>query len=597
MDSHEFTFLSDPINFSKCSGAVLKLVNEPNPSECFSTLILKSRQILFEFSGKLAAWPCPDSGTIFIICQKSELTGDKLTGQISRLQLEMTCVTSPGPLMVDCLTYTLRAMLSPHWNTVGDWLVAGRQFLQNINPSPSVKMKVNVTEDRLEVTLKATNVSFPLLKPDDLGLDPRLTEAFVHADKSAAMTEEDFGRQYVVVLPKLTRAKLVSVVKCLPSDSRFSDWPAMKRYWKNMYGYRLGDQGEPIVYYNVSFFGKTQLTYPEWTVRRFSPRPVPRSDPRPICEQFIKDLVRLNKTICGERFSMQKAPVVRKEPFIQSTLADTSVSLNWPVSKPGDAPYREVVIKPKEHPPVWKDTVLPNPVSAPTMPVKSQVKGIQDDSGYGTGTEDTLLDCTKSSEKIKPVFTSRKAKHVADSRINVEPRVQTENRTTLKPNFLSKMLASNNVNSFAVRKQEEESATKNSVPAILQPMGSIRPSIPSVKVLPPSKLGASKPMFSVDFSKLRTSAAGDASHASKLKTNVLTSKVAPKETATTKKTLVSIEDIGNLVSSNKVKELTKVNVPSLLAYCRRVGVTEARAKSKKEDLVKWILNHHNTKTK
>ena len=594
MDPHELTFLSDPINFSKCSGAVLKLVSDSNPSDCFSTLILKSRQILFEFSGQLAAYPSPDSGTIFIICHTSELTGDKLTGLISRLKLELTCVTDPGPLMVDCITYTLRALLAPHWNTVGDWLVAGRQFLQNVNPSPSVKMKVNVTEDRLEVTLKATNVSFPLLKPDDLGLDPKLVEAFVHADKDAVMTVEDFGRQYVVVLPKLTRAKLVSVVKCLPPDSRFSDWPAMKRYWKNMYGYRLGDQGEPVVYYNVSFFGKTQLTYPEWTVRSFSPRPIPRSDPRPICEQFLNDLVRLNKTICGEKLSMQKAPVVRNDPFIQSTLADKSVTLDWPVSKPGVAPYREVVSKPQEHPPVWKDNVLNGSTSAPIVPDKSRVKGIQDDSGYGTGTEDNSLDSAKSSEKIRPVFSSRNVKLGPVSRIDVKQKEEADNQMRMKPHFLSKILASTNSKSLNVSKKDEESVTKNSLPAISNQAQNIS----NLKLLPPSKSGAPKSLFSVDFSKLRTSVAGDASNASHVSTpknNVLPYKVPPKESAT-KKNLVSIEDIGKFVSSNKFKELSKVNVPSLLAYCRRVGVTEARAKSKKEDLVKWILKHHNAKT-
>ena len=593
MDSHEFTFLSDPIDFSRCSGAVLKLVSDPNPSDCFSTLILKSRQILFEFSGQLAAWPSPDSGTISIICHERELTGDKLTGLLRRLELELTCVTEHGPLLVDCVAYTLRALLAPHWNTVGDWLVAGRQFLQNVNPAPAVKMKVNVTGDRLEVTLKATNVSFPLLKPDDLGLDPRLIDAFIRADKTAEMTEDDFGRQYVVVLPKLSRARLISVVKCLPPDSKFSDWPAMKRYWKNMYGYRLADQGEPVVYYNVSFFGKMQLTYPEWTVRRFSPRPIPRSDPRPICEQFLKDLVRLNKTICGERLSMQKAPVVRNASFVQSTSSDNTVSLDWAgaVSKPCNAPYREVISKPKEHPPVWKDTTLPCPISAPTIPNKSHAKGIQDDSGYGTGTEDTFLNFSKSSEKIKPVFSSRNVKHGSVNRKNVELKVQTENKNRIKPNFLSKILASNKARSFAVSTAKgEEPATKNTAPSS-NALRNITPSISSDKLMPPSKLAASKPLFSVDFSKLRASVAEDDSYVSKPKT----SKVAPKETAT-KKNLVSVEDIGNFVSSNKFKELHKVNVPSLLAYCRKVGVTEARAKSKKEDLVNWILKHHNART-
>jgi hypothetical protein len=43
------------------------------------------------------------------------------------------------------------------------------------------------------------------------------------------------------------------------------------RYWKNMYGYRLGedDCAGPNVYYHVTFGGggSTVFTYPEWTVR------------------------------------------------------------------------------------------------------------------------------------------------------------------------------------------------------------------------------------------------------------------------------------------------------------------------------------------
>ena len=68
---------------------------------------------------------------------------------------------------------------------------------------------------------------------------------------------EDFGRQQVLVLPRLSSATLLGVSKLLPRGSRFGEWAAMKRYWKNMYGYRLEqeDGSGPTVYYDVAFRG------------------------------------------------------------------------------------------------------------------------------------------------------------------------------------------------------------------------------------------------------------------------------------------------------------------------------------------------------
>ena len=60
--------------------------------------------------------------------------------------------------------------------------------------------------------------------------------------------------------------KLISVTKQWPVWSKFSQWSAMKRHWKNMYGYRLdGEEDlEPLVFNNVSFWiGGSILTYLE----------------------------------------------------------------------------------------------------------------------------------------------------------------------------------------------------------------------------------------------------------------------------------------------------------------------------------------------
>lgn len=93
------------------------------------------------------------------------------------------------------------------------------------------------------------------MTPEDLTIRNDVVEMFINSrDKSVELTTEHFGTQYVSVLPRLSKAKLVSISKQPPLNPKFSDWKDLKKYWKNMYGYRLvdGDE-EPLVYYNVKF--------------------------------------------------------------------------------------------------------------------------------------------------------------------------------------------------------------------------------------------------------------------------------------------------------------------------------------------------------
>ncbi len=72
----------------------------------------------------------------------------------------------------------------------------------------------------------------------------------------------------------------------------------MKRYWKNMYGFRLSDDDteEPEFFCNVTFgsgsgnFSRAIFSYPQWCVRGMEPFAMPRTDPAPIVEKFMKDL-------------------------------------------------------------------------------------------------------------------------------------------------------------------------------------------------------------------------------------------------------------------------------------------------------------------
>ena len=275
-------------------------------------------------------------------------------------------------LFKECLLYTVKARIAPSWNKVGEWLIAGRHFLHQAGHLPAVKLRVHLANSRIEVTVEdATLVRFPLLQPDDLGIDVAVLEQFILGNEQC-LTQENFGRKNVLVLPRLTNAFLISVTKHLPQGCRFDEWGGIKRYWKNMYGYRLGsdDASEPTVYYNVCFGSGQPLTYPEWTVRACPPQPVPRSDPRPVVAEFLKQISASTPSICGQRFVLHdqaSVPLVATVPSRAATTGHPCLKTGYPTPV---APTRSQVVVDKGHSSDWS--------------------GRGDDSGYETGGQKTL---------------------------------------------------------------------------------------------------------------------------------------------------------------------------------------------------------------
>ena len=116
--------------------------------------------------------------------------------------------------------YTLMARIAPSWNKVGEFLIGGRQFLHQGGHLPAVKLRLHLANSRVEITLQASLVRFPLLQPDDLGIDIAVLEQFILGSEQC-LTQENFGRRSVLVLPRLTKAFLLSVTKQLPKDADF----------------------------------------------------------------------------------------------------------------------------------------------------------------------------------------------------------------------------------------------------------------------------------------------------------------------------------------------------------------------------------------
>jgi len=644
MSTQELVFTSNRLPLENLLGVILN-AEASDPSSTFSLVTLKCRQIIFEFAGQIAASPLVDSNSILMIGHPDLLRSDKFKGFLSKLKLSIyfSQQASSGQI-VECLSYTLASRLAPAWNRVGEWLLSGRQFLQASNAIKAVQMKVHFANGRVEVVLKAALVKFPLLKPEDVGVSHEQVEAFLGSESRSALTEQNFGYQNVIVLPRLSRAKLVSVTKKLPEDSKFTSWSAMKRYWKNMYGYRLGDDDEePVVYYNVSFFNNPPMTYPELTVRKFAPRPIPRTDPEPIVRAFIQDLLVTNRTVCGFAFSLTRPINISNNNF------NFTSGTEKPMLKYGfhnqTVPYRNVDQSATYHQPSWTKNEAPasNNNHIAFDGVNEGANGVID--------LETVIDC-EGDKQIKDVNNENKdeSDNGANNNIGVknnEAKRDPLSKPKIKPTFLARMLSSRTT--FAENKKTEQNSTikpsfsrpksnilqdvtNRSADISKRPINSLldsneRSEAKLMKLVRPVTM--SKPCFNpktVTAPKLVTSLKPTASLNHPLPSSSKNTPIQPNShrmlapmkksvpfssrefkkplgptgiqasaplSAVKKKPTIANVNIDELVHSRRLSEVSKLNVATLLDYCRNSGIKQAKAKSKKDELLRLIYLKHN----
>ncbi|KAH9515722.1 hypothetical protein Btru_011824 [Bulinus truncatus] len=148
----------------------------------------------------------------------------------------------------ECLRYTVTAKLAPAWNRVGDWFIQGRDFLAHEGYSNAIKMELFVNKDEVFVSLFGTAIRFPPLTIKDLDLSQAEIQALVKS------TEEDvheimISDRWCHVLPSMKKGKISALSITIPPSSPFTSYLDLKRYWKNMYGYRLPDSDDEILYF------------------------------------------------------------------------------------------------------------------------------------------------------------------------------------------------------------------------------------------------------------------------------------------------------------------------------------------------------------
>ncbi|XP_059158795.1 uncharacterized protein C18orf63-like isoform X2 [Physella acuta] len=222
------------------------------------------------------------------------------------MQLSKPYRVSPY-LYQSCLKYTIIAKLAPVWNKAGDWFLQGREFLVHVGFINAIKMDLVVNKDELFVSLIGTVVKFSPLQVEDLNLSQ---QEMINILKS---TEGDAGEISIAdcwchVLPSMKRGRITTLSLTIPHGSPFSSYNDLKRHWKNMYGYRLPDTDEDILYCQVSFLpsglGK-RFTYPSACLRPGPLQIIQRTDPKPILTAFLQELHSKMSSVCNSMLRFQ----------------------------------------------------------------------------------------------------------------------------------------------------------------------------------------------------------------------------------------------------------------------------------------------------
>ena len=65
------------------------------------------------------------------------------------------------------------------------------------------------------------------------------------------------------------------------------------------------------------------------------------------------------------------------------------------------------------------------------------------------------------------------------------------------------------------------------------------------------------------------------------------------QSAVKKKPTIANVNIEELIQTRRLSEVNKLNVATLLDYCRNSGIKQAKAKSKKDELLRLIFMKHN----
>ncbi|XP_063235052.1 uncharacterized protein C18orf63-like [Bacillus rossius redtenbacheri] len=126
----------------------------------------------------------------------------KIQLQLEKLKMNVySSISLSNDVYESCLRYTILAHIAPQWNKVGEYLVQGRNFLDNESPMNAVKMDIGMKNNEMFLVLWPARVRFNKMDFQDLDVSSKMKEQ-VLSDKSGEKIQMHIGDQMIHVLPR-----------------------------------------------------------------------------------------------------------------------------------------------------------------------------------------------------------------------------------------------------------------------------------------------------------------------------------------------------------------------------------------------------------
>ncbi|BFZ13380.1 hypothetical protein BsWGS_16419 [Bradybaena similaris] len=301
-------FSSPPIFEELCGITVLVKPSVHSHLASLQPHITKCREIIFTEPDVIAS-PSSDLDACFnIVMQQSLFKSGRVQARLQKLGCQLSKPYRVLPSLYQaCLHYTLLARLAPTWNRAGEWLLQGRDFLMHTGYTHAIKMRLCVNKDEMFVSACGTVVRFPPLQVEDLSLSREEMLQIVKSTEDG-VSEVMLADSWCHVLPSMKRGRIMCVSLDISRHSPFTSYRDLQRHWKNMYGYRLPDTDEDILYCQICFLpsgGGKYFTYPNVCLRAGPLQVVQRVDPKPILTTFLQDVHSRVGAVCGTPLRFQ----------------------------------------------------------------------------------------------------------------------------------------------------------------------------------------------------------------------------------------------------------------------------------------------------
>ncbi|CAG5120748.1 unnamed protein product [Candidula unifasciata] len=300
---------TSPPNFEELCGVTVLVKPSVQPQlVSLQPHITKCREIIFTEPDVIASPSCDLDACFNIVMQQSLFKSGRVQARLQKLGCQLSKPYRVLPSLYQaCLHYTMLARLAPVWNKAGDWLLQGRDFLMHTGYTNAIKMRLCVNKDEMFVSVCGTVVRFPPLQVEDLCLSQQEMLQIVKSTEDG-VSEVMLADCWCHVLPSMKRGRIISVSLNISRQSPFTCYRDLQRYWKNMYGYRLPDTDEDILYCQVCFLpsgGGKHFTYPNVCLRAGPMQMVQRVDPKPILTTFLQDVHGRVGAVCGSPLRFQ----------------------------------------------------------------------------------------------------------------------------------------------------------------------------------------------------------------------------------------------------------------------------------------------------